>query len=649
MALQPGVRLGIYEVVGLLGAGGMGEVYRARDTRLNREVAIKVLPDSFALDSDRLARFQREAQVLASLNHANIAVIHGLEDAHALVMELVEGPTLADRIAEGAIPLDEVIPIAKQIAEALEAAHELGVIHRDLKPANIKVRPDGTVKVLDFGLAKVLEPATTGVPTISASPTLTTPMMTGAGVILGTAAYMSPEQARGKWADKRSDLWAFGCVLFEMLTGTRAFEGDEVTDILAAIVRAEPDWNRLPRSTPPAIRTLLRRALQKDRALRLRDAGDARIELQEALSSSRSEVDQTRFGRWVRVGAVTAAATVFVVAAFVAGQRWRGADDGTVSTPPTHLTLAVPPGVLLAPTPPAMSPDGRSVAYAGIRDGVQRLYVQDLSGRDADVLSGTEGATSPSFSPDGDRLAFIAGGKLKVISVGGGLPLTLHDAGNQAAAWTAPDTIVFRSAETALLTISASGGSASVVVPNAPDTAAALLPTHPDVLPDGKSILVSSSAFNTLTADDKIIEVISPESGARKTIISGGSYARTCLRDTSSFFVLERCWRRPSTLRSFGLERLSKCSTTFVKRSSVKDSSAARVLGAACTRPVVSMGHAGQWFWLIEMAKPSPYRSPLRATTIRDFLPTVRSSRSGFSGIGATCLSTISGDVRRTI
>ena len=282
--LSPGTRLGPYEIVALLGVGGMGEVYRATDTKLKRQVAIKVLPAALTADHDRLARFQREAEVLASLNHPHIAQIYGLEESdgvRALVMELVEGPTLADRIARGAIPIGGALPVARQIADALEAAHEQGIIHRDLKPSNIKVRSDGTVKVLDFGLAKVSDPVgragTEAEPYLqTASPTITTPAMTGAGIILGTAAYMSPEQAKGRTADKRSDVWAFGCVLFEMLTGARAFEGEDVSETLATVLKDEPAWHRLPAETPDSIRRLLRRCQQKDRKDRLRDIGDAR-------------------------------------------------------------------------------------------------------------------------------------------------------------------------------------------------------------------------------------------------------------------------------------------------------------------------------------------------------------------------------------
>src|SRR5215475_2907693 len=289
LSLGPGTRLGPYEVIAQIGAGGMGEVYRARDTKLNREVALKVLPDAFALDAEYLARFKREAQMLASLNHPQIAGIYGFEDSgstHALVLEFVEGPTLADRIAQGPIPLDEALPIARQIAEALQTAHEQGIIHRDLKPANIKVTSDGRVKVLDFGLAKLNESSGLNSPNgaLSLSPTITSPaLMTGVGVLLGTAAYMAPEQARGRPLDKRADIWAFGCVLYEMLTGRLAFDGEDTTDVLAFILTKEPDWNVLPAATPAAVRRLLRRALAKDRRERLSDISDAGLEIVEAL------------------------------------------------------------------------------------------------------------------------------------------------------------------------------------------------------------------------------------------------------------------------------------------------------------------------------------------------------------------------------
>src|SRR5215475_5022785 len=277
MTFATGTRLGPYEILSAIGAGGMGEVYRATDTHLGRQVAIKVLPEAFAQDPERAARFEREAKTLASLNHPNIAQIYGLEKSqgsYALVMELVEGDDLAQRIARGPIPLDEALPIAKQIAEALEVAHEQGIIHRDLKPANIKLRDDGTVKVLDFGLAKALEPASAMSPALTASPTITTPaQMTGVGMILGTAAYMSPEQAKGRPADKRSDIWSFGAVLSEMLTGKRAFDGDDVSDTLANVLRGQPDWTALPADFPEHVRLLLQRCLEKDRNKRVSDVG----------------------------------------------------------------------------------------------------------------------------------------------------------------------------------------------------------------------------------------------------------------------------------------------------------------------------------------------------------------------------------------
>ena len=296
MALTVGSRLGHYNVTALIGEGGMGQVYRATDTQLGRDVALKILPDAFAADPDRLARFQREAQVLASLNHPNIAQIHGIEksaDTQALVLELVEGPTLADRIAKGPIPLDEALPIAKQIAEALEAAHEAGVIHRDLKPANIKVREDGTVKVLDFGLAKALDASPQGDP--SQSPTLTA-AATQMGVIMGTAAYMSPEQARGKPVDKRADIWAFGAVIYEMLAGKRAFLGEDVSDTMAAVLRAEADWDALPTEIPARLTQTVRRCLSKDPHQRIRDIGDARLAM-EGRSKRQPEPRQKRSWR----------------------------------------------------------------------------------------------------------------------------------------------------------------------------------------------------------------------------------------------------------------------------------------------------------------------------------------------------------------
>ena len=328
-ALTPGARVGPYEVTALIGAGGMGEVYRARDIKLARDVALKVLPDAFTIDSDRLARFTREAQVLASLNHPNIGAIHGLEESNgvrALVLELIDGPTLADKIAEGSIPWADAAPLARQIAAALVAAHEQGIVHRDLKPANIKVRDDGTVKVLDFGLAKLVDTGTaaaveTGaVHALSVSPTMTSPAMTQAGVILGTATYMAPEQAKGKPADKRSDVWAFGCVLFEMLSGTRAFEGDDVSDTLASLLKGDPDWTQLPASVPPLARLAIERCLQKNRANRMADLSGVLFALSDqalAVAAAEAPSAQRRARQWVPLLAVMATAAVVVTAVWM--------------------------------------------------------------------------------------------------------------------------------------------------------------------------------------------------------------------------------------------------------------------------------------------------------------------------------------------
>ena len=340
MSLTSGTRIGPFEVVGSVGAGGMGEVYRARDTKLQREVALKILPDAFALDPDRLARFEREAQVLASLNHPNIGGIYGFEEGpaeaghhvRALVLELVDGPTLADRIAQGAIPIEEALSVARQIAEALDAAHEHGIIHRDLKPANIKLRPDGTVKVLDFGLAKALEiePAAAGTPSIS--PTITSPAATRAGVILGTAAYMSPEQARGKLVDKRADIWAFGCVLYEMLTGRRAFEGEDVTETLASVIKGGLELDRLPAGTRPMLRHVLTRCLERDPKKRFRDIGDVRVELERATeepgAAAAAQVPVRRADRrWVVAWSAGVAAAIMAAAAI----GWWAAEAGRPS------------------------------------------------------------------------------------------------------------------------------------------------------------------------------------------------------------------------------------------------------------------------------------------------------------------------------
>ena len=429
MALAPGSRLGHYDVTDLLGEGGMGQVWQATDTQLNRQVALKILPDAFAADPDRLARFTREAQILASLNHPNIAAIHGIEEAEgtrALVLELVEGPTLADRIAKGPIPLDEALPIAKQIAEALEAAHEAGVIHRDLKPANIKVREDGTVKVLDFGLAKALDPNPEGDP--SQSPTLTA-AATQMGVIMGTAAYMSPEQARGKPVDKRADIWAFGCVLYEMLTGQRAFQGEDVSLTLAEVMKSEPNWTALPADTPAAIRRLLDRAMAKERTKRLQHVGDARIEIDEALihgdTDVATELSVSRLSGRSAAGLLVGA--VLVLAAGLIG--WQAGLSQSATPPPQHrVSIDLPESTVLPQgigTSIAISPDGQYLVFVGHGPGGRQLYLHRMDEFGATPIPGTTGASMPFLSRDGQWVGFEMGVSLVRVPMSGGEPFTL--------------------------------------------------------------------------------------------------------------------------------------------------------------------------------------------------------------------------------
>jgi eukaryotic-like serine/threonine-protein kinase len=493
MALNAGTRLGSYEILGAIGAGGMGEVYRARDMRLGREVAIKILPDQFAADADRVARFQREAQVLASLNHPNIAHIHGLEDAgtsKALVLELVDGPTLADLIAKGAIPLDEALPIAKQIAEALEAAHEHGIIHRDLKPANIKLTSDGTVKVLDFGLAKAADVPAVGRDfsrvDLSMSPTITSPAMgTLGGVILGTAAYMSPEQAKGKPVDKRSDIWAFGCVVFEMLTGKRAFDGDDTSDALAAILRGEPAWHEIPSETPAALSTLLKRCVQKDRRHRIGDIAAAQFVLSD-LASVRAvtptAVDHVRpvsRERW-------AWAALFGIAVATAG--YLALRPSTAAEPLRHLSVALPPGASVSYL--ALSPDGRRLAMtlSGLGFRRSQLWVRTFDAPDARILPNTEGARTPFWSPDGRTIGFFADGKLKTISATGGLARDLCDGAGLGAGgtWNNEGVILFGVSVGArrLRQVKATGGACTDVT-----AATEVFHAYPSFLPDGQHYL----------------------------------------------------------------------------------------------------------------------------------------------------------------
>ena len=412
MALVPGTRLGPYEVIAPAGAGGMGEVYRGRDTRLDRTVAIKVLPDAVARDPERLARFEREAKILATLNHTNIAQIYGLEEG-ALAMEFVEGEDLAQRLSRGPLPLDDALSIASQIADALEAAHELGIVHRDLKPSNIRIRNDGTVKVLDFGLAKALSPAV-DLAGMASAPTITSPAMTGLGTILGTAVYMAPEQAKGRFVDKRGDIWAFGVVVYEMVTGKRPFEGETVSEVLAAVIKSEPDLTPVP----PQLQRLIRSCLDKDPKRRLRDIGDWRRELDQPSAGHQSQ----RANAWLPWAA---AATMLIVAASVGVVHFR-----EVPPPLNALRFEIPPpdgqtfrGAF------SLAPDGRRVAFIALDGrGTRRIWVRDFDALEPRLLDGTEGAAGLFWRPDGQFIAFTSGRGLKKVPVKGGPVVTLCEA-----------------------------------------------------------------------------------------------------------------------------------------------------------------------------------------------------------------------------
>jgi serine/threonine protein kinase len=443
----------------------MGDVYRATDTNLGRQVAIKVLPDTFAQDPERLARFEREAKTLASLNHPNIAIIHGLEKAdgiRALVMELVEGPTLAERIADGPIPLDEALRIAQQIAEALEAAHERGIVHRDLKPANVKVRPDGAVKVLDFGIAKAMEPAGESSPSVSMSPTITTPAMTRAGMILGTAAYMAPEQARGDTVDRRADIWAFGCVLYEMLTGHRAFAATSAVEVISDVLKTDPEWTALPAGTPAVVRSLLRRCLQKDPSRRLRDAADAGFQLEEALSDSgeaeqgHATVSGARRRRTWWVAALIVASAAAVAVSLWSSRRPRPYPEEV------RFEIHAPPTT--EPTSIALSPDGKMLVFVATTERQSRLWVRPLNAVSAKPLAGTENAKLPFWSPDSRSVGFAADAQLKRVDIETGVVRVVASGGALAGAWNRDGTILFdRAPGSSLFRVSAEGGKPSAV------------------------------------------------------------------------------------------------------------------------------------------------------------------------------------------
>jgi len=549
MTVAKGTKLGPYEFLGAIGAGGMGEVYRARDMRLGRDVALKVLPEGVARDTERMARFRREAQVLASLNHPNIAAIYGFEDSgsvHALAMELVEGQTLADLITRDPMPLDEALPIAKQICEAVEYAHERGIIHRDLKPANIKLASNDAVKILDFGLAKALEGNAASVD-ISSSPTISR-MATQAGIILGTAAYMSPEQAKGKSVDRRTDIWAFGCVLYEMLTAKKPFDGETVTDTLAAVIKSEPDWSLLPANTSPAMRNLLQRCLKKDFRQRLQSIGDARIAIEELLSGAPQDSPQSTAIAAVipaplwRRALPWALATTLGIALIASGVALR---PSAPSTPQPVARFAITMPVGQAPAIDrgwvdiALSNDGAELAFVGGGDN-PRLYVRPMEELEATALPGTKGASSPFFSPDGKWIGFFADGKLKKVTVTGGEPITLCDAPtNRGGAWLPDGTIVFSPTLTSgLMKVSTDGGTPAAETTLNTSKGER---THrwPQALPGGKAVLFTVGGLNSPTNfDDAQIAVLSVKTGKYTVLLDHAAMARYVPVSSSSGYLL---------------------------------------------------------------------------------------------------------------
>jgi serine/threonine-protein kinase len=511
--------LGHYRIQDQLGAGGMGVVYCATDSKLGRQVAIKVLPEKFAKDPERLARFEREARLLAALNHPNIAAIHGLEEAggvHYLVLEFVPGETL-----KGPLPLDQSLPIARQIAEALEAAHDKGIVHRDLKPANIKITPEGKVKVLDFGLAKAVQGESSASVDLSQSPTVSLEG-TREGVVMGTAGYMSPEQARGAPVDKRADIWAFGCVLYEALSGQRAFAGETLSDSVAAVLTQEPKWDALPASSPPSVQRLLRRCLQKDPRKRLRDIGDARLELEEPPATEPAAAPAPRARPTLLYGASLAAGALLSV-----GLGWILWHEAPQPPAVARFTISLPPGEIVSPTSQnsvALSRDGAALSYVANRAGRTQFYLRRIDQLEAKPIPGTENAVAPVFSPDGQWLAFLQGQRWKKVALSGGAPVTICNAPPGAylyADWTPDDHLLFGFYPAGILQVPATGGEPRPLftAESAKGDRAYWLP---HLLPGGKGVLFSVWTPEMDSYDDGSFAVQPLPAGPRKILVEGG-------------------------------------------------------------------------------------------------------------------------------
>ena len=537
MALSAGTRIGPYEILASIGAGGMGEVYRARDTRLDRDVAIKILPEAFAQDPERLARFEREAKTLAALNHPHIAQIYGLEEAtgniqpgriSALVMELVQGEDLSRRIARGAVPLTEAIAITRQIASALEAAHEKGIVHRDLKPANVMLTGDGEAKVLDFGLARPNDLSASG-GDLSNSPTITSPA-TQLGTILGTAAYMSPEQAKGRVADKRSDVWALGCVLFEMLSGTRAFAGEDLSDTLAAVLRGDPDWDALPKSTPPHVVSVIKQCVTRDRKERIPDASVVRYLLEHGGEGTPIAAIASAGRRRVAPIVVAALAGAVIVAA--AGWPFLAREEATRA--PSRFRIDLPMLAVSGSTDldrlTAISPDGRTIAFIELTGSSSTLAVRHLDQLTTRTLPGTTGARAPVFSPDGKWIAFFTGiGGLRKIPVEGGSITTVAPMSviPRGLSWGDDDTIVFATsvAQEGLRRVKASGGEIQTLL-KADTAKGEYSVSYPFLLPGSRALLfqIRTSLTGAATASSQLA-VLDLQSGAVKKMVQGSNPA----------------------------------------------------------------------------------------------------------------------------